>query len=57
MNECSTPLTDGKLCAEDKDCVNNKCDGFVCGACGDDADCAAGQYCQWKYVFAAEFKD
>ena len=51
------PLKDGELCAEDKDCLNNNCDGFVCGACGDDEDCAAGQYCQWKYVFAATFKD
>ena len=52
MNECSTPLTDGKFCAEDKDCVNNKCDGFVCGACGDDADCTAGQFCQSMYVLS-----
>ena len=48
MNECSSPLPDGQLCLEDDQCVNH-CDGLVCGACGNDAECAVGQYCLGKY--------
>jgi len=56
MNKCSSPLANGELCSEDSDCINNHCDGFVCGACGEDADCGEGQYCMWKNIPLIENK-
>ena len=53
LGECRTKLPVGSFCLADRECLND-CGGGLCAECIADSDCAAEDYCAYKYLPAIE---